>query len=104
MRTAKETDLPELLASLGYTVKRIGSYYTTKEMDILPSGRTQPKIKICRPAEIGLGDFGCSPWAQSRLAVKGWSGRESRRNLQALRSGKQKIFQALRDLENFCGP
>ncbi len=35
LRTAKETDLPELLASLGYTVKRIGSYYTTKEMDSL---------------------------------------------------------------------
>ncbi len=31
--TAKETDLPDLLASLGYTVKRIGNYYTTAEMD-----------------------------------------------------------------------
>ena len=35
IQTAKETDLPELLASLGYTVKQIGNYYTTKEMDSL---------------------------------------------------------------------
>ena len=35
IQTAKETDLPDLLASLGYTVKRVGSYYTTKEMDSL---------------------------------------------------------------------
>ena len=35
IRIAKETDLPDLLASLGYTVKRVGSYYTTKEMDSL---------------------------------------------------------------------
>lgn len=33
LQAAKDTDLPELLSSLGYTVKRIGSYYTTKEMD-----------------------------------------------------------------------
>ena len=32
---ARETDLPDLLSSLGYQVKRIGSYYTTKEMDSL---------------------------------------------------------------------
>ena len=32
---AKETDLPDLLSSLGYQVKRIGSYHTTKEMDSL---------------------------------------------------------------------
>ena len=30
---AKHTDLPDLLFSLGYTLKRIGSYYTTAEMD-----------------------------------------------------------------------
>jgi len=30
---ANDTDLPDLLASLGYQVKRVGSYYTTKEMD-----------------------------------------------------------------------
>ena len=35
IQIAKETDLPELLASLGYTVKQIGNYYTTKEMDSL---------------------------------------------------------------------
>ncbi len=32
---AKDTDLPSLLSSLGYQVRRIGSYYTTKEMDSL---------------------------------------------------------------------
>ena len=32
---AKETDLPDLLSSLGYQVKRIGSYHTSKEMDSL---------------------------------------------------------------------
>ena len=31
----KETDLPDLLEHLGYQVKRVGSYYTTKEMDSL---------------------------------------------------------------------
>ena len=29
---ARHTDLPDLLSSLGYTLKRIGSYYTTAEM------------------------------------------------------------------------
>ena len=33
--TARNTDLPDLLTSLGYQVKRVGSYYTTKEMDSL---------------------------------------------------------------------
>ena len=33
MRIAKETDLPDLLSHLGYQVRRLGSYYTTKEMD-----------------------------------------------------------------------
>ena len=33
IEAANNTDLPELLASLGYTVRRVGSYYTTKEMD-----------------------------------------------------------------------
>lgn len=32
---ANDTDLPDLLASLGYQVRRVGSYYTTKEMDSL---------------------------------------------------------------------
>lgn len=33
MSIARETDLPDLLSYLGYSVQRIGSYYTTKEMD-----------------------------------------------------------------------
>lgn len=33
MKIARETDLPDLLTSLGYQVKRIGSYHTVKEMD-----------------------------------------------------------------------
>lgn len=33
MDIARETDLPDLLENLGYQVRRIGSYYTTKEMD-----------------------------------------------------------------------
>ncbi len=35
MRLARETDLPTLLTSLGYQVKRIGRYHTTAEMDSL---------------------------------------------------------------------
>lgn len=35
METARATDLPDLLEHLGYQVRRIGSYYTTKEMDSL---------------------------------------------------------------------
>ena len=35
MQIAKETDLPELLAHLGYQVRRIGRYHTTAEMDSL---------------------------------------------------------------------
>ena len=33
MDIAKGTDLPDLLTHLGYQVRRVGSYYTTKEMD-----------------------------------------------------------------------
>ena len=33
MATVRDTDLPDLLSSLGYQVKRIGRYYTTQEMD-----------------------------------------------------------------------
>lgn len=33
MEIARETDLPDLLKSLGYQVKRIGSYHTLGEMD-----------------------------------------------------------------------
>ena len=35
LQTARDTDLPDLLTSLGYTVKRVGSYHTTQEMDSL---------------------------------------------------------------------
>lgn len=35
MDLVRNTDLPSLLSSLGYTVKRIGNYYTTAEMDSL---------------------------------------------------------------------
>ncbi|MDE7261648.1 MAG: topoisomerase, partial [Oscillospiraceae bacterium] len=35
IEAANDTDLPDLLASLGYQVRRIGSCYTTKEMDSL---------------------------------------------------------------------
>ena len=32
---AAETDLPDLLTSLGYQVKRVGNYFTVREMDSL---------------------------------------------------------------------
>ena len=32
---ARETDLPDLLTSLGYHIQPVGSYYTTREMDSL---------------------------------------------------------------------
>lgn len=35
MDIAKGTDLPDLLTHLGYQVRRVGSYYTTGEMDSL---------------------------------------------------------------------
>ena len=35
MEIARGTDLPDLLASLGYTVTRVGRYHSTKEMDSL---------------------------------------------------------------------
>lgn len=33
MALARETDLPDLLTTLGYTVTRVGRYHSTKEMD-----------------------------------------------------------------------
>ena len=33
MDIVKGTDLPDLLSHLGYQVRRLGSYYTTREMD-----------------------------------------------------------------------
>ena len=35
METARETDLPDLLEHLGYQVRQVGRYHTTKEMDSL---------------------------------------------------------------------
>lgn len=35
MEIARETDLPDLLEHLGYQVRKIGRYHTTKEMDSL---------------------------------------------------------------------
>ncbi|WP_418731523.1 toprim domain-containing protein [Dysosmobacter sp.] len=35
MEIARETDLPDLLEHLGYQIRRVGSYHTTKEMDSL---------------------------------------------------------------------
>ena len=32
---ARDTDLPDLLSSLGYQVKRVGNYHTAQEMDSL---------------------------------------------------------------------
>ena len=60
-----------------------------------------PKIKTCRPAEIGCGDFGCSPWAQSLLAVKGWSKAGSKERSRHSEAESKKIFRALRNPENF---
>ncbi len=39
MDLVRNTDLPSLLSSLGYTVKRIGNYYTTAEMDVSASDK-----------------------------------------------------------------
>ena len=35
MQTVRETDLPDLLEHLGYQVRQVGRYHTTKEMDSL---------------------------------------------------------------------
>ena len=35
MEIARETDLPDLLEHLGYQVRQVGRYHTTKEMDSL---------------------------------------------------------------------
>ena len=35
MTIVRETDLPDLLTHLGYSVRSIGRYHTTKEMDSL---------------------------------------------------------------------
>ena len=53
METARDTDLPDLLTSLGYHVKRIGGYYTTKEMDSI---RIKDRRTWFRYSELRGGD------------------------------------------------
>ncbi len=53
LETARKTDLPDLLTSLGYHVKRIGSYHTTKEMDSL---RIRNRRTWFRYSELKGGD------------------------------------------------
>lgn len=50
---ANETDLPNLLSHLGYSVQRVGSYYTTKEMDSL---RVKDRRLWFRNSESAGGD------------------------------------------------
>ena len=53
METVRNTDLPDLLTSLGYHVKKIGSYYTTKEMDSI---RIRDRRTWFRYSELRGGD------------------------------------------------
>ncbi len=53
MDTARNTDLPDLLTYLGYHVKRIGGYYTTKEMDSI---RIRDRRTWFRYSELRGGD------------------------------------------------
>lgn len=53
MEIAKGTDLPDLLEHLGYQLKRVGSYYTTKEMDSL---RVKDRRRWYRYSERTGGD------------------------------------------------
>lgn len=50
---ARGTDLPDLLSSLGYHVRRVGSYYTAKEMDSL---RIRDRRTWFRYSELRGGD------------------------------------------------
>ncbi len=53
METVRNTDLPDLLTSLGYHVKKLGSYYTTKEMDSI---RIKNRRTWFRYSELRGGD------------------------------------------------
>lgn len=53
METVRDTDLPDLLTSLGYHVKKIGNYYTTKEMDSI---RIRDRRTWFRYSELRGGD------------------------------------------------
>lgn len=55
MEIARNTDLPDLLSSLGYRVKKIGSYFTTKEMDSIRI-RSQDRRTWFRYSELRGGD------------------------------------------------
>ena len=43
MRIARETSLPDLLEHLGYQVRKVGNFYTTKEMDSLRIRESAPE-------------------------------------------------------------
>lgn len=53
METARDTDLPDLLTSLGYHVKKIGRYFTTREMDSI---RIRDRRTWFRYSELRGGD------------------------------------------------
>ena len=55
MEIASNTDLPDLLSSLGYQVKKIGSYFTTKEMDSIRI-RSRDRRMWFRYSELRGGD------------------------------------------------
>ncbi len=55
MEIARNTDLPDLLSSLGYQVKKIGSYFTTKEMDSIRI-RSRDRRMWFRYSELRGGD------------------------------------------------
>ena len=53
METARDTDLPDLLISLGYHVKKVGRYFTTREMDSI---RIRDRRTWFRYSELRGGD------------------------------------------------
>jgi hypothetical protein len=53
MEAARDTDLPDLLTSLGYHVKKIGNYFTTREMDSI---RIRDRRTWFRYSELRGGD------------------------------------------------
>ena len=53
MDIVRNTDLPDLLTSLGYHVKKIGNYFTTKEMDSI---RIRDRHTWFRYSELRGGD------------------------------------------------
>lgn len=52
MATVRDTDLPDLLISLGYQVKRIGRYYTTQEMDTRAHSRCSIPPAVWRDSPV----------------------------------------------------